>query len=82
MNVNETIPLLEELITDKVVAIGEIGLDYHYPHNKRKQMLSFSAQLDLARKYNLPVVIHTRDSIEDTIEILKSFKDMKILLHS
>ncbi len=81
-NPNKDLPLLEELINDNVKGIGEIGLDYHYEHNKRKQKVAFTSQLQLAREHNLPVVIHTRDSIEDTISILESFKDVKVLMHS
>ena len=58
---------LEELIkNNKVYAIGEIGLDYYYTkENKSEQIELFNKQLDLAEKYNLPIVVHTRDSIQD-----------------
>ena len=79
---NIDLPPLEELINENVKAIGEIGLDYHYEHNKTKQKVAFSSQLELARNHNLPAVIHTRDSIEDTIVMLESFKDVKVLMHS
>ena len=71
---NNDLILLEELLKDKkVVGIGEIGLDYHYTkENKEKQKQLFITQLRLAKKYNLPVVIHSRDAINDTYEILKS----------
>lgn len=70
------ISLLEsQLNNNKVVAIGEIGLDYHYEgYDKEKQINLFKKQLDLAVKYNLPVVIHTRDAVLDTINILKDYK--------
>lgn len=58
-----------------VVAIGEIGLDYYYNHSEKQvQLLQFERQLELAKKLNLPVEIHTRDAEEDTIHILKKFK--------
>ena len=58
---------------EKCVAIGEIGLDYHYPDtNKELQYEAFCAQIDLAQKLNLPVQIHSRDCAEDTLNILKS----------
>ena len=58
---------------DKVVAIGEIGLDYHFRvDNKELQKRVFAEQLELANKLNLPVVIHSRDAMMDTYEILKS----------
>lgn len=56
----------------KCVAIGEIGLDYHYPDtNKPLQKEIFKSQLALADKLNLPVQIHSRNSAEDMYEILK-----------
>ena len=67
---------VEEHINDsKVVAIGEIGLDYHYgKENKNKQIELFEKQLALAEKYKKPVIIHSRDATEDTINCLKKFK--------
>lgn len=57
---------------DKVVAYGEIGLDYHYNHSPPKlQRERFREQVGLARDLNLPVIIHTREAQEDTIAILK-----------
>jgi len=53
-------------------AIGEIGLDYHYsPETRKAQMELFAAQLEEARRRNLPVVIHTREAADDTIALLK-----------
>ena len=64
---------LEELLKNKkVVAIGEIGLDYYWnKENKDLQKALFVKQIDLANKYNLPIVIHTREATIDTIKILK-----------
>lgn len=60
---------------EKVVAIGEIGLDYHYPDtNKELQKKWFVKQLDLAVETGLPVVIHSRDAAADTMEILKKYE--------
>lgn len=59
--------------SNKVVAIGEIGLDYHYlPYNKELQKKIMIEQLKLADELNLPICIHTRDAIGDTIELLKA----------
>ena len=67
--------LEEQLKNPKVVAIGEIGLDYHYRvDNKEKQKELFIKQLKLAQKYNLPVIVHSRDAIEDTFNILNEYK--------
>lgn len=74
---------LEELINNsKAIAIGEIGLDYYYTkENKNKQIWLFEQQLKLAEKYNLPVVIHSREATLDTIECLKKF-NVKGVIHS
>lgn len=67
---------------NKVVAIGEIGLDYYWKDdNKDRQKEIFIHQLDLARKLDLPAVIHVRDSKDDIIEILKDYTDLKIQIH-
>lgn len=69
------------LLNNKIVGIGEIGLDYHYStENKEKQKELFEKQLSLAEKYNLPVVIHTREATNDTITILKKYK-VKGIIH-
>lgn len=79
---NKDLDLLEEYIkNNKVVAIGEIGLDYHYGKDDiEKQKKLFKKQLDLAVKYNMPVVIHTRDAFLDTYNILKEYK-LKGVIH-
>lgn len=73
---------LEECIkNDRVVAIGEIGLDYYYgKDNKDAQKELFVRQLDLAVKYDMPVVIHTRDAFLDTYNILKEY-NLKGVIH-
>ena len=56
----------------KVIAIGEIGLDYYWnTNNKEIQKTAFIEQIKLANELNLPIVIHTRDAVNDTIQILK-----------
>lgn len=58
---------------EKVVAIGEIGLDYHWhSDNKNLQKEIFISQIEIANKLNLPIVIHTREAIYDTLNILKN----------
>ena len=60
---------------DKIVALGEIGLDYHYQNtDKNKQINAFKRQLEIASKYNKPIIVHTRDAINDTYNMLKEFK--------
>lgn len=75
--------VLEDTVKNnrKIVAIGEIGLDYYWnKDNKDKQIEVFRKQLELAEKLNKPVVIHTRDAIEETYQILKDYK-VKGVLH-
>lgn len=67
--------LEENINNSKVVAIGEIGLDYHYDNtDKEKQIMVFRRQLDIANKYNKPIIVHSRDSMQDTYNILKQYK--------
>lgn len=66
----------------KVVAIGEIGLDYYYKNSpKEVQREAFVLQLNLARELGLPVVIHSREAFEDTISILKEHNISKGVMH-
>lgn len=73
----KTLKELESILTtsSKIIAIGEIGLDYYWEKEeeiKEKQKIMFKEQIDLANKYNLPISIHSRNSIQDTYDILKS----------
>ena len=74
---NEDLEIIDKLAEEKkVVAIGEIGLDYHYTQeNKDAQKELFIKQIMLAYKHKLPIIIHTRDAKEDTYEILSKYKD-------
>ena len=67
---------IEELAKNKkVVAIGEIGLDYYWnKENKELQKEVFISQIEIANKLNLPIVIHTREAIYDTLDILKNYR--------
>ena len=75
-NFDEVEKKLETLAKkDKVIAIGEIGLDYHYEDvNKEKQKEIFLKQIVLADKLSLPIVLHSRDAMADTMKILKENK--------
>lgn len=71
-NIEEIDKLINANLSSKrIVAIGEIGLDYHYDTDKKIQYEAFSKQIDIANKYNLPIVIHTRDAVMDTLTMLK-----------
>lgn len=57
------------LSCEKVVALGEIGLDYHYGNeNKKKQIEVFEQQLEIAKEFDVPVIIHQRESVADCLE--------------
>lgn len=72
----------DNLNHSKIIAIGEIGLDYHYTkENKEKQIELFETQLKIAEEKRLPVVIHSREATLDTINTLKKF-NVKGLVHS
>ncbi len=69
---------------EKVVGIGEIGLDYYYEFSDREvQKKVFIDQINLAKELGLPIVIHSRDAVEDTYQILfEHAQGMKVLLHA
>lgn len=66
---------------EKVVAVGEIGLDYHYDDGASKdvQREVFVRQLELARELDMPVIIHSRDACADTMEILREYKPRGVM---
>lgn len=70
----------------KIVAVGEIGLDYYYSKSEHSlQKISFEEQLQIACDFNLPIIVHTRDADEDTKSILKNFSGLikrKGVIHS
>lgn len=81
-NLEDQLNELEEFInkesnTNKIVAIGEIGLDYYWEKDEDKRKLqryAFIKQIELANKCDLPIVIHTREAVMDTLQILKENK--------
>lgn len=79
---DDSFKIIEDNInSERIIAVGEIGLDYYYDGDYELQKTVFKKQLDIARKYNLPVVIHSRDALEDTFSILSEYKDLKKILH-
>lgn len=80
----ESFKIIEDNINNsKIVGIGEIGLDYHFQSdNKEEQKNLLIKQIEIARKYNKSIVIHSRDAISDTYDILeKHAKGLKIDIH-
>ncbi|NLG52764.1 MAG: TatD family hydrolase [Clostridiales bacterium] len=67
---------------EKIRAIGEIGLDYHFDFSPRDvQKRRFEEQLLLARELGLPVIVHDRDAHGDCLDILRDFTDLKVVYH-
>lgn len=64
----------------KIRAVGEIGLDYHYDnYDREKQIRIFCEQLELADELKMPVIIHSRDASQDTMDILRKYKPKGVL---
>lgn len=81
---NEDIEQLRQLSQHKkVVAIGEIGLDYYYDNSPRElQKMWFIEQIKLANRCHLPIVVHSRDAVQDTYDILKMHNEgSRVLIH-
>lgn len=81
----DAISLVEdELASGKYKAIGEVGMDLYWDKSKEDlQREAFEYQLELATKYNLPVIIHSRSAIEETIEVINKVKpDVPLIFHS
>lgn len=68
---------------NKLVALGEIGLDYHYlPFDKKRQMDFFAAQMTYAAVHDLPVIIHDREAHGDSFDIVRSYPQVRGVFHS
>ena len=81
--INDVLDEIKRLaMHEKVVALGEIGLDYHWdtPHDLQKEV--FDAQLSMAKELKLPVIIHNRDAHGDTFDMLKAHPDVIGVMHS
>lgn len=87
---HDTDSLSEDLLSEiehllyckKVVAVGEIGLDYYYDNSPREiQKKWFYRQLELAQKHDMPVIIHDRDAHQDCMDMIRDFPDLKIVFH-
>ena len=71
------------LYEPKVVALGEIGLDYHFDDSPSRecQKYWFEAQIQVAKRNNMPIVVHSRDAMEDTINVLKASGAREGIIH-
>ncbi len=89
-NESDFLPLLDKLEKlyeenkEHIVAIGECGIDLHFPENPtvEVQQIALKLQAELARKLSLPLMIHSRDGFRETMEVLKDFSDLKIYFHA
>lgn len=82
---SDYIDILKSLIlshSDKVKAIGEIGLDYHYEgYDAELQRQVLIRQMELAKELNMPVIVHSRNACEDTLEVLKQYPQVRGVMH-
>ncbi len=82
---NQDLEKLENLFkkSKKILAIGEIGLDFYRDFELEKQFFFFEKQILLAEKLKLPIVVHTREAEEDTLRFIKKFssKNLKFIIH-
>ena len=73
---------------DKLVALGEIGLDYHWPEyggipmSKERQLYFFHAQMQMARHLSIPVIIHDREAHGDCMDVIMQYPDVRGVFHS
>ena len=85
LNVDSNFILNSANSNNKIIGVGETGLDYYYKHSDiNMQKKSFTNHIEAALKLNLPVIVHSRNAEKDTYEILKSEKknsNLKILIH-
>ncbi len=83
-NENDLMFIEENINNPKIIGIGEIGLDYHWKEIDRElQIKTFEKQLEMALKYNKTAVVHSRDAMTDTYNILNQdkYKNIKVILH-
>ena len=76
--------LLDFINHPKCVAVGEIGLDYHWVKDEKqreKQKEFFIRQIEIAKEYKKPIIIHVREATEDTYDIIKNINDIKGIFH-
>jgi len=76
--------LIDYINHPKCVAVGEIGLDYHWVKEKEKQLKQqefFKKQIEIAIKYNKPIIVHIREATEDSIKIIEKYPEIKGVFH-
>lgn len=76
---------MEAMLPGDFVAVGEVGIDlYHDASRREEQKKAFARQIEWARKYSLPVIIHCRDGLDDTLQVISQTgaRDLKLVFHS
>jgi len=74
--------IVEASQNPKMVAVGEVGLDYHYMNSpKEDQIRAFRDQIQIAKALDLPLVVHNRESIEDLLDIIRELEPPSLVLH-
>lgn len=76
--------LFQDTVTNKIVGIGECGLDFHYPdYDKLRQVDAFKMQIELALEHDLALVVHTRDAGHETLEVLDEYSKQltRVIIH-
>lgn len=69
--------------SEKIVAVGEIGLDYYYNHSSKEvQIAALEAQIEVALEHDLPIIFHVRDAFDDFWPIFDGFEGIRGVLHS
>ncbi len=84
-DINDLINKINKTKDTKLVAIGEVGLDYHWVKNEKereKQKLLFIQSIELANEMKLPLVVHTRKAETPSLEILEKYANTNVLMHS
>lgn len=79
---DEALLRLEQLCREeRVVALGEIGLDYHYPDgpDRETQLYAFRRQLELSHELDIPVIIHSREAAQDTFDLVREFRPRGVI---
>jgi TatD DNase family protein len=80
--INDDINLLEELVKDpKVVAVGECGLEFIGEVDVKRQEEYFRKQIELAQKYQKPLIVHARKAVDEVIQILSKYENLRGVIH-
>jgi len=81
-DIDTTIETLDKLLSENnVIAIGECGLEFTEGVDKKRQEILFRGQIALSLKHHKPLIVHSREAAEETVEILKSYKNLRGVIH-